>query len=465
MEQDADVLAGKKEIYMKACSAAVSLIDATNTLLQTQNAVTNSINDNNELQVILDLNKVIQNYEQVYMIVNVIRSVQSFVHIESERASLTNAASSASSSAFGVLQYFYDVLSNNPNQAIADLVNNKLYSLMKQNENFNEKKAPKPLPRKTTSVEENCSMQVDQSEPVQSEKPQDYVPSARYIEQTSKEPPSLSYVDEQEAMDVEPSFPPPRERTDLVRQPSEPITVQLSTSKFIEGFENTAREFSAKSNLHMDDFWESMFPIAVPEKYSDWAKANLFGKNLNWETAKSMYIAQFPDNPSMSPQPSSLRSHAQTEMRVVREPVIHSPTPYLNGNRQRMIDFAQRLLSLEMKLSEDIDDYNQKYLRYCIVAQIDLNDSSVQRRYTNSLLPKYRALVTSAVQRPVRGLEEYMKIASAAIRGVEGSTPMTHVKPYNRTCIHGQQQYSEKSSGKRVYSHGGETSPSKRVAY
>jgi hypothetical protein len=107
-----------------------------------------------------------------------------------------------------------------------------------------------------------------------------------------------------------------------------------------------------------------------------------------------------------------------------------SPPPVQENPRNRLEEYGEKLLSLEMDLSQDIDVYNAKYLRYCTAAKIDLNEQSLKRRYLQSLLPKYRNILTLESLHK-QSLEQVMRLMSNTMKGTEEVKPMTRIQPYD----------------------------------
>ncbi|OBZ85008.1 hypothetical protein A0J61_06940 [Choanephora cucurbitarum] len=229
-------------------------------------------------------------------------------------------------------------------------------------------------------------------------------------------------------------------------------------SRFLEQFEATATEFAELNKIHVNSVWESMIVHALPSSQSEWAHEHLLGKDYTWEKAKQIFKKHFLESSRLSPpmtpadpnatlmksrqrqaKPEQLSQQGTALQKVKHEKQYQQASGPTNGasansvTYNRTAVYAEHLFSLEMKLYENIDAYNTRYLRYCNIANMDLCDVSLMQRYAKSLLKDYRKLIhTNISGKAIQTLPKLMELTSAIIKDYEGkhNTKKT-VAPYS----------------------------------
>ncbi|KAI8366553.1 hypothetical protein BD560DRAFT_400665 [Blakeslea trispora] len=243
-------------------------------------------------------------------------------------------------------------------------------------------------------------------------------------------------------------------------QPSE----SFLASQFLEKFELTATQFAELNKISVNSVWESLIIHALPQSQGQWAKENLLGKDYTWEKAKQIFRGHFlktshhsspvilkqikleaasqpPQklaSPSIQPaQPPQQRPISpQTQLGQQQQhgaSEVGNDSSQIRTSQKRIADYAEHLFGLEMRLYENIDDYNKRYMRYCNIAKMDLSDASLMQRYARSLLKVHRNLIHSNISgKTIPSLPQLMDFTSAIIRDYEHKTnPKKIVTPYS----------------------------------
>ncbi|KAI9341863.1 hypothetical protein BD770DRAFT_398913 [Pilaira anomala] len=215
--------------------------------------------------------------------------------------------------------------------------------------------------------------------------------------------------------------------------------------------------------MEMKQVWESLFVYALPGNKLGWAKDNILDKQLDWTTARQLYLKRYPD--VVTPPPVASSSSSSSSAPVVANRKLSVPAPckvseytfttrpqpgYESSSAERMAHtrerqsrYAEFLLKIEMKEYESISDFNAKFYRYAKAASMNLNDPSLFRRYVSTLLPKYRSLVAQALQQTpnMKSLKEVMHVASNTVRPMEnggkvnGTSCWKHRDAMKRTVL------------------------------
>ncbi|KAG1137393.1 hypothetical protein G6F37_006737 [Rhizopus arrhizus] len=163
----------------------------------------------------------------------------------------------------------------------------------------------------------------------------------------------------------------------------------LSSTQFLEQFEKTANDFAQSNHLSLNDVWKFLLVHAVPPKYTLWVKENLVNRYSIWSEAKAAYLHQFPD-------------------KIDKKPVTY-----------RQERYAEYLLQLQMKEFDPISEFNEKFGTFSKNACMNLYDPSLLNRYIRSLSPKYRLLLTEALQKPTtnqpHSLDDLMRLTTRLV--------------------------------------------------
>lgn len=232
-------------------------------------------------------------------------------------------------------------------------------------------------------------------------------------------------------------------------------STNISSSVFLDQFENMARTFATQNKMDMSDVWESLFVHALPQDKIKWAEITILNKSLNWNTARRVYLKTYPDIHIQQPikqftsnEPRTGLSASVTEA-ATRINQTTAPTMYMSQEeKKRMLErqslYAERLLSLEMKGYDAIHEYNQKFHRFSNVACMNLNDVSLSKRYIHSLTPKYRLMVEKALaSRTPPTLVETMRLAESLIQPQETN----HKKIHGQVCWKHPNNQKKRSTG------------------
>lgn len=210
-------------------------------------------------------------------------------------------------------------------------------------------------------------------------------------------------------------------------------TKNKASTLFLDQFEKTAKDFAAQHNMEMKQVWESLFVYALPGNKLGWAKDTILDKQLDWTTARQLYLKKYPDVVTPPPPavavvssrnlsvPDACKTSEYTFTTQPQPSYESSSGERMAHTRERQSRYAEFLLKIEMKEYESISDFNAKYYRYAKSASMNLNDPSLCRRYVSSLLPNYRSLVTQALQQApnMKSLKEVMHVASNTVRPME----------------------------------------------
>ncbi|KAF1806134.1 hypothetical protein V8B55DRAFT_1454119 [Mucor lusitanicus] len=277
-----------------------------------------------------------------------------------------------------------------------------------------------------------------------------------------------------------------REQKEKEQQDKEKLAKQkhqihvLSTDQFLEQFEKTAQTFAQSINMDLDNVWESMLIHALPKDKLPWADETIIGKKHSWRYAKQLYHEKYAGNSGSAPSsptgrplataaPSSSMPTAATANATAGAPSNGVATPAITTtttvnaplsplqkllarsaastpgpspkerDQRRVADYCQHLLSLEMKFYDTIEEYNKRYIRYCVIANVDLTGKSFIERYIRSLDPKYRKIVQTALQlrkQPLNNIKEVMAVAEETINAYIAASPPRRTTPYSQNCVH-----------------------------
>lgn len=439
-QQKQNDLVNQDPMYYKACKVACTLVEVTERFLGIINDVQQLLNNQNYNNINNSLKQLLEQYEHVGMIVNVLNSIYPVINNIQHQNSLAIAAKSAATTSLNSLSRVFDsVNASLQNVTIDPMTQQTLNAIQHQiiqstAESNNDFGTP---PVRMSPI--NDPMEIEKQEldikRQQLEHEKEEFEKEKQMMLSSVQPPAVTVKTENNAI--------PEGLQEQLQIQNGIQGLVISSSQFLEKFEMTASEFAASSHMDVDSVWESMFAYALPGDKLPWAKQNILGRNLSWGEAKRIYLRQFPDITSTSPTPprsrpiSPLPASPSAAVAIPKQPAGHSKLSKLPSISNAKIDlrrvarYAEHLLSLEMKVNDNIDEYNARYLRYSRCAQMDLNDASLIRRYCNSLLPHYRNLLMEHLKMsPVNNLEAVISLASSLAK----ANPAT--AKYTQNCIH-----------------------------
>ncbi|KAI8086997.1 uncharacterized protein B0P05DRAFT_533252 [Gilbertella persicaria] len=423
-------------MYIKACEMACKLLDASERFINAVNHLQQSIDQKTVDQdtIYSPLRQAIDQYEQLQMINNVLKAIYPSIQNIQRQQSLESATVSATNtSTHHLLRIHQLITTHSPNAS--DMVKQELVYVSRQLQQTVEVtkseqmdqvhwqdpiQRASPLSRNVSPMQQGSPIQKLQhvSIPLRYEQPQ--VPAVQMnslttqasptqplpIQLTTHGQPSVIVVTQPAPVSIPDAFMPVQ--SDPVPIPNVPATVEpkasvtsppppvsttssppsqasevFLTSQFLEQFEATATQFASLNSIHINAVWESMLVHALPSDQIEWAKQHLLNKDYTWEKAKQIFKRQFPDaSRSISPVARVKQKPQEETMPLSMD---HEFTLPKSDNTRRMAVYAEHLLGLEMKLYDNIDEYNNRYSRYCRIAQMDLHDPSLMQRYVRSL--------------------------------------------------------------------------------
>jgi hypothetical protein len=511
----------------KAAKVACQLVESTERFLttvseiqQSNNSIKNNTNDH--------IKRVIQQYEHVCMIINVLESITSFVINSQRQKSLSTAATSASTTTSTALSRIYTLLSTlniddndakeslnqlgilvqqsknlnlktednsvvttqiidiTPTTIAPQVVNNERRELDLKRKQFEEEKEEFERERKRILLDKENIIKIQQKlklEQQQQQQQQQLVVQQKQQLQQQHERRKL----EQERL-IKKQQHEKKEKDNLAKQKQQIQT--LLTDQFLEQFEKTAKTFAKSIEMDIDNVWESMLLHALPKNKITWAEETIFGRKHTWNYAKQMYSMKYAEKPNTTNNELAWNSTTQGNNTViptkpaseVANNIPTAPTAVFAAtnalvnattaapktavaplntllekstiavtappqsreqpreqDERRVADYCQHLLSLEMKFYDTIEEYNKRYMRYCLIAHVDLTGQSFIDRYIRSLNPKYRDMIRATIninQTPINNINQVMQLAEEVVNAYLATNPTRRNAPYSQNCVH-----------------------------
>lgn len=512
-------------ISYKAAKVACQLVESTERFLTTVSEMQQSINSigNNAND---HIKRVIQHYEHVCMIVNVLQSITSFVDNPQRQKSLSTAATSASTTSSTALSRIYTLLStlkiddNDTKESLSQLgvlvqqskiinvkvenntivatqtmditptaiapqvVDNERRELDLKRKQFEEEKEEFERERKRILLDKENTIKIQQKLNLEKQQQQ----QQRVVQQKQQ----LQQQHEKRKLDQERLMKKQQhekqEEDNLTKQRQQIQT--LLTDQFLEQFEKTAKTFAKSIDMDIDNVWESMLLHALPKSKITWAEETIFGRKHTWNYAKQMYSMKYAEKPNAANNESAWKPTAQDSntavpTKLASEVANNIPTaptaafaatnalvnattaaPQIavtpldalladsttavaappqsreqprEQDQRRVADYCQHLLSLEMKFYDTIEEYNKRYMRYCLIAHVDLTGKTFIDRYIRSLNPKYRDMIRAAInlnQAPINNINQVMQLAEEVVNAYLATNPTRRNAPYSQNCVH-----------------------------
>jgi hypothetical protein len=426
-------------MYYKACKVACTLVEVTERFLATINHLQQSFNNQSYTNITNDLKQLLEQYEHVSMIVNVLKSIYPFISNQQHQNSLSIAAKSAAITSLNSLNRLYELANSSlqnisvdvaTQQALAAIQQQILQSNAENNEEFGTKTVTlKPV---NDSIEdERKKLELERQ---QLEREKEEFEKQKQMMLTIAPPPAAT-------VKAENNNEIPEGLQQQLQIENGLQSQVISSSHFLTQFEMTASSFASLNRMSIDCVWESMIIYALPADKAEWAKVNLLERNLTWNEAKLIYLRRFPDTGSTSPPPplpamdQAVAPPKQPEIQLKQKAL--PPITNTKIDLQRVARYADHLLSLEMNVNDNIDEYNTRYLRYSRCARMDLNDASLIRRYCKSLLPHYRALLIERLKTSsINNLQGVTSLASSLAKANPAPTKYTQNCIHNRSMLH-----------------------------
>jgi hypothetical protein len=435
-QQHQNDMVNQDPMYYKACKVACTLVEVTERFLATINDLQQLFNNQNYSNINNPLKQLLEQYEHVGMIVNVLKSIYPFINNLQHQNSLAIATKSAATTSLNSLSRLFDLANSSLQNTTVDAMTLQTLAAIRcqilqstaENDNEFGTQTVKLEPANDPKEIERKELELKRMQMECEKERQELELKRQQLEREKEEFQKKMLLSSPITVKTENNNEIPEGLQEQLQIQNNLQSLVISSSQFLKQFEMTASNFAALNHMSVDRVWESMFVYALPGDKAEWAKKNIFGRDFSWNDAKKIYLRHFPDTASTSPTPPPpVQPPVQLKQKTL--PPITNP----KANLRRVARYAEYLLSLEMKANDEIDEYNARYLRHSRCAQMDLNDTSLIRRYCNSLLPQYRNLLAERLKTsPVSTLEGVTSLASSIAK----ANPTATSTKYTQNCTH-----------------------------